>query len=545
MFDSKIVEIRGEKTLSERDFSRQFRLFGWIILGICLISLAVFELISYRYRFHSDAATAGMLALEQMRTKSLFVHGWSYSQDFWPVFVFNFVTALHPVIKNAYLATEIQILLQTLAIFAVSSRLVGLNRGSGLSHMVLAFLFSGVSALWADTFFGQGQYGNVLLWVVCGCTLVVSIRTNPSRTRKYAALAGLFLLNAYINTTSIRYLILFSGAAVGSLVWCCLFEKRLADCKYSLLAIGAILASTVLGQQGFSYLTSHYDFIDGVNGAGIVGYDKALSINVAKLLHGFGTLLSDNQTQRQVTSIPGAFNLYQLTAAVGLLGFILYGAKRLAFAGTGEVAFRQRFIASFFSMILFVSVFILLFTNAAFDNVGAARYLATAMFMGLILAAIHIDDMRVPLKFQLVVTAFLLPLIGYNIFNLNADLFKGQRPERDGLAKFMAANGLKSGYATFWQADALTVQSNYRVHVFHIADDRLDPWLFMSTKRFYCDPQEEGNFILLTQDQVGKFDFSSVPAELRASMVEYSYHQFHIFKYDGRLLKNWCDAAEG
>ena len=543
MFDSKVVEIQGVQTLSERDFSRELRLFARSVLLLCLVSLVVFELFSYRYRFHSDAATAGMLALEQMRTKSLFVHGWSYSQDFWPMFTFNFVTALHPLIKNAYLATEIQILLQTLAIFIVAGRLVGLNRGSGLQHMVLAFLFSGVSALWADTFFGQGQYGNVLLWVVCGCYLVVSIRTSPTRTRKYAALAGLFLLNAYINTTSIRYLILFSGAAVGSLVWCCLFEKRLTDCKYPFLAIGAILVSTVLGQQGFKYLTSHYDFIDGVNGAGIVGYDKALSINVARLFHGFGTLLSDNQPQKQVTSIPGAFNLYQLTAAVGLLAFFLYSAKRLAFAGTGQVAFRQRFIASFFSMILFVSVFILLFTNAAFDNVGAARYLATAMFMGLILAAIHIDDLRVPLKFQLVLTAFLLPLIGYNIFNLNADLIGGHRPERDNLVKFMAANGLKSGYATFWQADVLTVQSNYRVHVFHIADDRLDPWLFMSTKRFYCDPQEDGNFILLTEQEVGKFDFSSVPADLRSSMVEYRYHQFHIFKYDGRLLKNYCAEA--
>lgn len=124
-----------------------------------------------------------------------------------------------------------------------------------------------------------------------------------------------------------------------------------------------------------------------------------------------------------------------------------------------------------------------------------------------------------------------------------ADLFDGRRPERDNLTKFLAANDLKSGYATFWQADVLTVQSNYRVHVFHIADDRLEPWLFMATKRFYCDPREEGNFILLTEQEAGRFDFSSVPAELRSTLVEYRFHQFHIFKYGGRLLQDYCRST--
>jgi hypothetical protein len=542
MFDSKIVAINDTKTVFERDFSRSFGFFTYGVLVLCVASLAVFELFSYRYRFHSDAATAGMLALEQMRTKSLFVHGWYYSQDFWPMFVVNFVTILHPVIKNAYLATEIQVLLQTLVLFVVSRRLIRSPGGSALQDMVLAFLFSGVSALWADTFFGQGQYGNVLLWIVCGCSLIVTIQTDPRRNRKYAALLGLLLLTSGINATSIRYLILFSGAATGALIWCALFEKRLADCKYLFAAIGVILIGTVLGQMAFQSLKAQYDFRDGVNGAWIIGYEKALSVNVAKLLHGFGTLLSDNQREAPVTSVAGAFNLCQLTAAAGFLGFFLSSARRVILSGPGQTDFRQRFIASVFSLLLFVSVFILIFTNAAYDNVGAARYLAAATFMGFLLAAIHVAHLRIPMKFQLALAGFLLPLILYNGFSLNADLLDGRRPERDNLAKFLAANGLKSGYATFWQADVLTVQSNYRVHVFHIADDKLDPWLFMSTKRFYCDPAEEGNFILLTEQEVGKFDFSSVPAELRSSLVEYRYHQFHIFKYGGPLLKDYCQA---
>jgi hypothetical protein len=67
-----------------------------LLVFIALASLILFTLYSYRGRFHSDAATAAMLSLEQWRTGSLFVKGWYYSQDFWPMFVFNSATLFSP-----------------------------------------------------------------------------------------------------------------------------------------------------------------------------------------------------------------------------------------------------------------------------------------------------------------------------------------------------------------------------------------------------------------------------------------------------------------
>jgi len=145
---------------------------GGVVQFLTLLGLAYFTLITYRVRFHSDSATTAMIALEQLRTGSLFVKGWYYSQDFWPMFVFNPMTALWSSIGDAFLITQIQVLIQSLFVFGFSRFLLKQIDGKALSAYVLAFLFSGVSYFWSEFFFGQGQYGNVLFWILGGMCLL-------------------------------------------------------------------------------------------------------------------------------------------------------------------------------------------------------------------------------------------------------------------------------------------------------------------------------------------------------------------------------------
>lgn len=58
-------------------------IFLWSFFAIVLLSTTIFTLVTYRHYFHSDAATAAMIAPFQ-KQNGLFVPGWNYSQDFWP-----------------------------------------------------------------------------------------------------------------------------------------------------------------------------------------------------------------------------------------------------------------------------------------------------------------------------------------------------------------------------------------------------------------------------------------------------------------------------
>jgi hypothetical protein len=114
--------------------------------------------------------------------------------------------------------------------------------------------------------------------------------------------------------------------------------------------------------------------------------------------------------------------------------------------------------------------------------------------------------------------------------------------ERQQLVNFLIDNKLEKGFATYWNADVLTVLSNYRVMVAHIESDKLKPSLFMSTNEFYKATGAHENFILLDSSEVAKFDFESIKDKIGSPYKILNFKNFQVFVYKKEFalyLPNW------
>lgn len=510
-----------------------------------LLSLTFFTLVSYKYRFHSDAATAAMIALEQTRTGALYVKNWYYSQDFWPMFVFNGVVLLQPIVDNAFLATQIPVLLQTVIIFFLSFNILKIFSKNRLNYLLLAFLFSGVSNLWSEFFFGQGQYGNVLMWTLLGLVFLIKAQLHLNASRNKLYFFGLFLINTYINTTSIRYVPLFSGAAILSLIFLYVVDlEKATKNKPLLFLIINLTISTVLGQLIFSYLKLNYHFVSGVNGSTLVDYDVMLHENLPRLIHGLFGLMTDSGVGSPLASLKGIVFSYKFFMSLILFGLPFCAVKKMIASFTKkQLTFPQQFLLIFTMIQLLISLFSVLFIQTIINHIAAARYMMLPIFICMLLVPFLFDKFQMSLNKQFLICIGVLPLIFSNIYLLNKDNFSAP-PQKAQLASFLLSNGLTHGYATFWNADSLTVISNYKVKVYHITDTKLEPSLYMSSPFFYSQPDAKENFLLLTDEEVGKFDFETIKAHIGEPIKTLSFQGYKIFVYDKLFfnkMPNWAN----
>lgn len=498
-----------------------------VILLISILSLILFTLHSYRHRFHSDAATAGMIALEQWRTGELFVHGWSYSQDFWPMFVFNSVTLFFPIVHDAFLATQIGILFQTTIIFILSRQILIYLGSVTSANLILAFLLSGVSYLWSEFFYGQGQYGNVLMFLLIETVLMIKLLSFSKNGLMSWASAAFFLVNCYVNSTSVRYLAFFVGPSLVSLAYIFIFQEQYKKRIFGIST--SLLISTCCGQALLMWLKHSYTFISGADGATFVSYHDALSLNLPRVIDGYFSLIVDGAVGIKFASIAGVmFVLRFVFCAIFFSApfyFLLSKYKRML----GAFNATEKYLVVYFCGLAFISIFSVLFLASTVNIIAAARYMMLAIFFGIFVTIIFTYRLKIK-NINLIFLIFMLPAFIFNVKTLNEGFNRGSG-ERQQLVDFLLANKLDRGFATYWNADVLTVLSDYKVMIAHIESDRLAPSIFMSTNEFYKPVGAHKNFLLLENSEIPKFDFESIRKAIGEPNRILRFNNYQIFVY--------------
>lgn len=535
---------------------------------VAFVSVTVYIFFSFKYFFHSDAATSAMITYEQNLTGNIFLKSWVYSQDFWPFFTFNPVTLLWPVFRNAYLCTQIPVFIQTAVNIVLSYFIMRRVYHSRLNILILSVLFAGMSGYWMNFMVGQGQYGNVIMWILICITCIGAFADSPDIKKGAVPLAVLFLVNFFINTTGVRYIPLYSGASLLALAALFFMPAFFGNKKIrnKILILAADLGvSTLLGAAIFRVLEKKYCFVTQNTGAVYVGYEGMLK-NIGGVVTGFFACVLDNNNGMVFASKGGIACAVMICVTASLIIASLINTVKnvTAAARRGQPAqqdtaeaqkeFFRTYIESYTLVAVLIQLFALVFTEiGGVSALQSCRYMAVGVFMLMLLSPDILKklSLNMPEKRSLRTFAVLIlvPVILLGCYSLNRVITTENT--RTGLVDYLEENGLKYGYATYWNADAYTVLSNYKVKIYHvtIGDKQNNAPLranaFLSCPEQYKRTEGDGSHFIMLEDSEYT---DSLKEYLNANLGQpdeiLKYDKFNILVYGGDIISRMPNFYE-
>src|SRR4249919_746056 len=174
------------------------------ILALNLALLAYFIAFGYRTYFHSDAATASLLAQEIFESGRFFPPDWNYvNGDLMVLFGDLLILPLLPFVRNGFALHEFASFVQAGLILVATWLVAGLfTRERWIRLAALAIVASGASEVAVDSLFGQVSYGNVFFLAAFCLALAwraLGERGGRGRTAAIIVLAALTVLLYWSN----------------------------------------------------------------------------------------------------------------------------------------------------------------------------------------------------------------------------------------------------------------------------------------------------------------------------------------------------------
>jgi len=498
-----------------------------LVINFCFLLFYVF--VEYRRLFHADSAMKVLLAREIVNSHSFFPPDWYYgNNDIVVVFGHLFIIPILAFLPAGFTAHAISGLVTSILVLHSVWLAAGLAPiGRTRRTLITASVAAGMSGVLAENLYGQASYGTIL----------------------YMSLYSIYCLVRLMREKSAKNIVIWS------VLLCALIAAEFwGNPQRAIVTVGMPLIVAAL--WSIHRLGVHPA---GVGRASLVGAAASMcaAIGGGTILYGV-TFAHVNNAARAASSIKWlpydaiVSNLAVLGKAVlavfggsppggsGLLTVVgLYGALRLivavilvalivrSVATSARPGDEVRPLAIFGSVALLLVCFLQVATTIPdlSDPIGSSRYLVPSLVTMTIVALATPLDMRLrPIEFLSVVVVFAgLLTSAYPTFVRSdawSPLTSGQRKSPavnfPDLARYLQANGLNYGYATYWNAGTVSVLSDEHVLVRQITLDGALPMplRFLSADHWYNTETWKGEtFLLLTQDEANKVDWKRL-AEL-------------------------------
>ena len=549
---------------------RLSRFFGLLVLGN-LALLGFYEFVTFKYEVHSDSAVKVLLANEILETGELFPHEWVYANgDVYAFFCHTLALPLVPLFGPGFVTHAFVGLLTSLGLLwltALLLRELAFPRWQRLA--MLALFASGISSLFAENLFGQATYGfivalNVAVVVVA---LAFSRRFDSAATvdRRLLALLGVLSLVVTWNNPK-RAAIMLSApllAACAGAVF-----TRVGDGRWSLerlKRIPAVWVALVHGVgAGLGVVCSIVVLSRPLTNVDTAGATTWLSTDPIwrNVVHAvLGSLAQVGALPLPGYSVVSAWGLYEAGRMV-LGGVLVWGAIRAVRALLNSASEAARFVALFTAVSGGLSLFFFVFTNVPdmSNPMASARYLLPTLYMGLALLPGLISERpttggktSLALFASVTVTALLgfmtLALPGYGSTGRTWADARARGDARFTLMEFLEKEGLRYGYASYWNAGALTLLSNGRLKVRQVhPEGLLAPNHLHSSNRWFRETAWTGEtFLLLTQAEFSRVDLKLLDSRLGSTARVLSFGAYRVLVYPKNLagLPGWADLIEG
>ena len=515
-----------------------------LILACNLLVLCWYLFSGYQAIFHADSAIKVLLAREIVETGQYFPREWVYANgDIFVLFGHTFIIPLLAFLPAGFLAHAVSGFLSTGLILGSIWLVAGIT-GAGMTQRVavLAVLASGVSGYMAENLFGQVSYGVFVYF--SGLILFFSFHllyAEPGRRKYYGiALFGILLLAAWSNP--FRALVSFGVPVFAAILWNAWgtgsddLPPSLSNRWVVLGVVGAgFLVGTLLYIQTLSGLQVEY----GAGRPKWLSYDEMLrnlSLTPQSVLGLFGGLPTE---KGELVSLSGVYEAFRLAAGVLLIGMIPMSLRAsLQRKGSG-MAF-----VGFYTLTALAGVLFLQLTTtipAMNDPIIASRYLVPSLVMAFVLVLCQPSDwVRSPvlslclaIVFACYLTSAYPALVQSGSYS-NADRSESARRAHslDGVKNYLLEQGLRYGYASFWNSGTLTVLSDEKLLVRHIRLENgipiPDRWL-CSDRWYRPDAWQGTTFLLLTEKEETKLNRELLERYHGTPIPEMRWEGFRIF----------------
>lgn len=528
-----------------------------VLLGALLLAnlylLVDFILYGYQPYFNSDSATKNLLAQEMYETGRFFPPEWVYvNGDLMVVFGHLFILPLLPFFDNGYGLHAASGLVSTVLILLGVWLVSGiLSRSTATRMLCVATVASGVSLTMAESIFGQVSYGTVFY---LGCfTLYFGWRyMNAQGRAAWAWATALFVLSVLLFWSNPQralasYALPLAAAAAAYLT--AVLPDGGARMRSSVVHTGAMLALLAVGAVvGIVLHGWALGQLQNTAGAGAARWlpFEGMADNLVHTFHGLVALLGGlPQEMGEVTTAEGLYQGIRLLAAAALLVL-------LPLALTSALKDRHeglRYVAGFATASLALFLFLHVTTTIPdmADPASTARYLAAPVLFGLLLVAATVMDRRSGWVFR-ISGAIVLLVLATSAFSLPSGAAAARMDPRQQLVALLRAEGLGYGYASYWNAGALTVLSDHDVKVRQVIVDKglPIPMRHLASDRWYEAHEWTGKtFLLLHQSEAASLNGDAMRAYMGepAKTIRFKDYRIYVFTRNlAQVLPHWGDS---
>ncbi len=533
---------------------RVFKHGTWlrVAIGLALATLLVnaFFLVDYlfngyRVLFHSDSAVKVLLAREIAETGSWFPKDWNYvNGDLFVLFGHTVIVPLLAFAPAGFAVHAVAGLVTSLLILAGLWLVSGLAPiGIARRLLVVAVFASGISGFMAENLYGQVSYGIV----VCLSCFILFFSWRYLQTEGMPRAfwgSALFLIVVLAVWANPQRALVYYGLpllAAASYLFAGPEGVRAGAGKKSLLLLfGVVGSGAVCGGYAHALILHGVNSVQGVGDARWLPYELMVR-NASLLLKEHLAIFGGLPTAKGlVASKDGIYEAARLMTALSLLG--------LAPRAIVSTLRRQDVGTTFFCMYAVVAFLLVLLLQVATtvpemsDPIQSARYFVPAAVLLLLFVLIQpIDFSARPIEVgTTIVLVLVLVSSAYSTFVLSGRSSESRTatPQRSskyqGLADFLAAQGLRYGYASYWQAGVISVLSAERVLVRQVVFQKglPMPMRHLSSNRWYRPSAWTGETFLLVGAQEAKaFDQTqlAILGVKIARELEFGEYKVYVF----------------
>lgn len=465
------------------------------LLAFNLAGLIVYEFVTYRLWFHSDAAVKNLFAEQILRTRSLFPADWVYPYgDVMVFFGHLFILPLLPFFHNGFALHAVSGTIMAALLLASVWWVTGLLSLSRPMRLLGMCLFaSGVSPYFAENYYGQASYGSEAIVLLAHAGLAILAfqaveRADRRLLRRIAVALALVALVAFAASPQravFTYLLPLAAAVVAVLIqreWT--LDRSLLRSPY-VPPVSAYVAGAVLGVALHLFVLHRAVVVASAAKGGLIPFEvlgQRTVLALQSMLYLFGAAAKPGMESTTFTLLAGAPvaspHGVSLVLHLALLAAVVGGGWALARATTRDPrhvlssAFANAFVVS-----LLATTFIYTLTNVG-ENVATSRYFVPAFTLGLVTLLAYLDYCRLVRRASIWTVVALASVLGVSLLSYESyylPLYRAfhlakpqsawwQNPLED-LVAFLERNGLTYGYASFWNSHASTVLSGGKVTI--------------------------------------------------------------------------------
>lgn len=518
-----------------------------LLAFVNLYLLIGYIFIDYRAIFHSDSAAKVLLAREIFDTGAYFPPEWNYvNGDLFVVFGHAFILPLLNFIPAGFTSHAISGAVSTIILLIGIWLLTGVS-GLGLWRRVaiLSIFAAGISGFVAENLYGQVSYGVVVGF--CCYLMYFFIKFCVSNRHLLFWGVGFVVIVFFAYWSNPRSAMVFYGIPfIGGVVWLLLTEGRGARRRFFLVILFFLLSAFVGGVVHYVTL-AHVLNAQGAGNALWISYELMLR-NLKMMPKGIMAIFGGlpNAGDDVITGY-GIYGATRLATALGAILLIIIAIVH----GIGHGQFGIKMVSMFTA--ISASLVLLLLVSTSIPDMKepilSARYLVPSVILGLIVlfASQFHYNLRPLFSGGAVFVMLVLATAAYPTYRfsyLQSELHWDQPARHDArndrVIEFLLADGLRYGYATFWNAGVYSVLSEEKVLVRQIFIDKgmPIPMRHLSSNRWYRPAAWDGRvFLLLTEEESSRIDWMRLQELGLTVEKKAQIEDFNVFIFSENIAK--------